>query len=70
MGLMKESFDWVYAPEPLEESERVVDEFSELLPGFEEALAFQRASGPLGANPLLEVATPLRPLEFMNCLIR
>ena len=70
MGAMKESFDWIYAGEAVEESEHVVDMFSELLPGFEEALAFERPEAPLRYNPFAEVATPLKPLGFMNCLNR
>jgi len=65
MGAFKEIYDeYIYVGDVVEDSEVVVDIFTELLPGFAEVLNFERPEGPLRYNPFEEVATPIKPIAF------
>jgi hypothetical protein len=65
MGAFKEIYDeYMYVGDVVvEDSDVVVDTFTELLPGFAEVLNFERPEGPLRYNPFEEIATPIKPLS-------
>lgn len=64
MGLMKEVLEWVYDGDVCNDSGVPLDQFSEVLPGFDEALLLKPVYKVAGAQ-LEEVATPLKPFSYL-----
>jgi hypothetical protein len=70
MGAFKEIYDdYMYVGDVVEDSEIVIDMFTELLPGFAEVLAFERPVGPLSYNPFEEIPTPLKPIGYRTSVL-